>query len=162
MFGLVDGDGVGMGSDSMQNCTLTDLLIDVRCHPDGARRAPRRDLTKTVHRMYRCGERLRRRKREYSRPRHQTVSAVVRSPSTSLRAGSRPAVDALRMTSGWEYLLRFDVAAGHAALFQILLVVVFGWKERNGRNDQGCDRLRVTVRLFERVFRGLRLFGLLG
>jgi hypothetical protein len=45
--------------------------------------------------------------------------------------------------------LCIDVAARQAALFQILLVVVFGRKKRHGRNDQGGNWLRVAMRLLE-------------
>jgi hypothetical protein len=37
--------------------------------------------------------------------------------------------------------LGLDVAASHAALFQILLVVVFGLPKRNRWHDLGCDWL---------------------
>src|ERR1700683_1001505 len=56
--------------------------------------------------------------------------------------------------------LSFDVATGHAALFQILLVIVLGGIERDRGDDLRGNWFGVTMRFFERFFRGLRL-GLL-
>jgi hypothetical protein len=43
----------------------------------------------------------------------------------------------------------FDVAGRHATFFQVLLVVVFGWKERHCRHDLSHDRLLESARLFQ-------------
>jgi len=58
--------------------------------------------------------------------------------------------------------LGIDMAAGQAALFQILLVVVFRGVKRNRRDNLRRDRFGIAVRLLQRLFRSLGLRLLLG
>src|SRR5580658_9474500 len=53
-------------------------------------------------------------------------------------------------------LLRLDMAAGHATLLQILLVIVLGGEERHCGEDLGGYRLRVAMRFLQRLLGGLR------
>src|SRR5579872_6498845 len=59
-------------------------------------------------------------------------------------------------------LLLLNVAAGQAALFQILLVILFRWIKRDRGYDLGRNGLGVTVRFFQRLLRSQRFFLLLG
>src|SRR5579859_4104289 len=55
-----------------------------------------------------------------------------------------------------------NVATGQAALFQILLVILFRRIERDCWYDLGRNGLGIAMRLFQRLLRGQRFFLLLG
>src|ERR1700748_2238135 len=52
----------------------------------------------------------------------------------------------LIFSSGWGFIFSgLDVAAHHATLFKILLMVFFGLPEDSGRDDLGCDGFAIRA-----------------